>query len=83
MYSQHLTKPLNNFAEAVLQLWTTPVQIIISLLLATGLTFFVEEPSKNKLRLTHTKPENPRRFHLIGLLFVILGITFADLAKLM
>ena len=57
--------------------WTIPVQITLSLLSATALTVFVEEPCKNRLRTMLKKPQNSKRLHLFVLIFVTLGCMVA------
>ena len=70
-------EPLPRQTYAILPSWTTPIQIILNLSLATSLTIFVEEPSKNRLRTLLKKPQIARRLHILGTIFVIFGISVA------
>ena len=53
-------------------LWTTPIQLIISLILATALTIYLEEKVKKKLKT----PKNSRKFRVGGAVFVAFGVFF-------
>ena len=63
--------------SAKLPTWTIPVQITLSLLLATVLTVFVEEPCKNRLRTMLKKPQHSKRFNMFVVIFVCFGVTVA------
>ena len=60
---------------AELPLWSTPIQIIVSLILAAGLTILLEEPGKKKLKEWKI-PQNSRKFRISGALFIAIGILF-------
>ena len=63
-------------------LWSTPIQIIISLILASGLTTLLEEPGKKTLRKWKT-PQNSRIFRISGTLFLAIGVLFLVSGKLL
>ena len=54
-------------------LWTIPIQIIISVILGTALTIFLEEPAKKKLRKLRT-PQNSRKFRVGMAVVMALGV---------
>ena len=70
-------EPLPRYTSAALPPWTTPLQIIIMLIVATAMTLLVEEPSKKRLGMILKKAENARRVRLFGVAFVSLGVAVA------
>ena len=55
--------------------WATPIMMILSVLLATLLTLFLEEPARNRLKAFY-KPENSKKFCILGTVWLIFGVTF-------
>ena len=71
IYGVFINEPLPDYAR--LPLWSTPIQIIVSLITAAGLTMLLEEPAKKKLKELKT-PQNSSKFSITGALFFAFGI---------
>ena len=61
---------------ATFPLWATPIMMVLSVLLATLLTIFLEETVRSKLKSFY-KPENSKKFCILGTVWLIFGVSFA------
>ena len=58
-----------------LPVWGIPLVIVLSLVFATILTIYLEEPARKRLKPLY-RPENLKKFCFLGTVWLILGAIF-------
>ena len=58
-----------------LPVWGIPLVIVLSLVFATILTIYLEEPARKRLKPLY-RPENSKKFCFFGTVWLILGAIF-------